>query len=230
MSLFETGLFAATELLPEDAFMKLVSLAAVVVLPGMLFAPKIGNSSTGKLSFEAKCPQPGLCKPIAPTVLPNGNILLTVGDSVCMVDSKGKQLWIYATGESILAAPAFNPRLNEVAVIGFDLYFARLDAVTGKLKWKADSVGRALFRQIESFSDGYLLVVDMQGYREKEKDFKVPAAQDRLEFWGPTRRASWSVSFPQGAKLLVIEKRIYAVFSSIDRMTLHEIVLPGPLH
>jgi hypothetical protein len=123
-------------------------------------------------------------------------------------------MWNYTTpaGEELNAEPVFNAAQNEIALVGIDLLFVRLDAATGELKWKADTLGRAGFTDIAAYGNGYLVHVDMSGYRENEKGLgRKKPTPDQLYYWGESEKDGWSIDFPIGADLLVDGKVIYAV-------------------
>ena len=156
-----------------------------------------------------------------PISLPDGRLIVSVGNTVYMIDAGGKQQWKYEN-ETLTSEPAFNSGLNEVAVVMYDLQAVKLDATTGKVKWKSDTVGRGLFTSVHAYGHGFLVLVNMSGYRENGSD--VPA--DRLEYWGEPERESWHVDFPQDAEVVVNGKKVYALRRTADRMYLREIQIP----
>src|SRR6266849_10476437 len=110
-----------------------------------------------ELVFKAKdfdIPPP---RRLHPVVLPDGGLLISVGDTVSRVDTDGKVRWKFSGGEGLTSEPAFNPDQNEVAVIAYDLLFVRLDATSGKRKWEARTVGRVVFSAIAPYGKGYLV-------------------------------------------------------------------------
>ncbi len=163
-----------------------------------------------------------------PVVLPDGGLLISVGDTVYKVDIEGKLSWKFSGGIGLTSEPAFNLDQNEIAVIGYDLLFVRLDANSGKTKWKAPTVGRAVFSAIAPYGKGYLVVADMSGYRENEKGLglKEPTL-DRLEYWGESEKDFWSIAFPIGAELVVNGKKIYALRNVRGVIRLRKLYPPG---
>src|SRR5580765_6385044 len=98
---------------------------------------------------------------LRPVVLPDGRVLLSIADTIYMLDTEGRQIWRFGTSsanETLTAEPAFNANRNEIAVVGYDLLFVRLDANTGKVKWKADTVGRGTFASVTAYESGFLVV------------------------------------------------------------------------
>ena len=161
---------------------------------------------------------------IKPLVLPDGRIVVSVADTVYMLAADGILQWKYSTeGETFMSEPAYNAELNEIAFVGYDLLFVRVDAKTGKRKWKANTVGRATFAGIAAFGRGYLVVADMSGYRETASDRRLP---DRLEYWTDSEDEGWTTDFPKGAELVVSGDRIYSLNRGKDKIRLREIHIP----
>src|SRR5208282_1612096 len=119
----------------------------------------------------------------------------------------------------------FHPALNEIALIGYDLTFDRLDAQTGRLKHRADVNGGADFTQVQTYRGGYLVVVDMSTYREKDRIMKTnPRSLDRLEYYdGSSEDSEWFIDFPIGARLLVAGNELFAVKYRKDSVSLQPI-------
>jgi len=160
---------------------------------------------------------------LRPLVLLDGRMLVGVADSVYMLDASGKQSWKYQE-ETLAAEPAFNAARNEIAVVMHDLLFVRLDAATGKVKWTAPSTGRGAFRGVSAYENGFLIVVDMSGYRDGGSR-QLP---DRLEYWGDSDKDFWYIDFPQKAELLVDGTKFYALFRDQDEVRLKNLHAPGP--
>lgn len=170
-------------------------------------------------------------KKIRAIALPDGRILLSRFGTVYMLDASGKQLWKYQTdneNEQLTAEPAYNAETNEIGIVGSDILFARLDATTGEEKWRATTVGAAEFIHVAAYGKGFLIVVDMSGYREKEKEFGIQNSKgsepDQLEYYGETEDDFWSAEFPVGAQLLVNGQHIYAVRRTRIAMHLRELL------
>jgi len=145
-----------------------------------------------------------------------------------MRSQDGNPLWKYSTqGETLTSKPAFDPELNEIAIVRYDLLFIRLDATTGKLKRQNDSNGRGLFSEVTAYGRGYLVVVNMNGYRENDKSAKLNRPTlDRLEYWADSEEQSWSMDFPLNAQLIVDGKRIFCLRRSKDKLRLQELHFP----
>jgi outer membrane protein assembly factor BamB len=92
-------------------------------------------------------------------VLPDDRVVVSVADTVYMLAPNCNSWRKYATaGETLTSEPAFNSALNEIAVVGNDLLFVRLDATTGKVKWRPTTNGRTGFSSVAAYGKGYLVV------------------------------------------------------------------------
>ncbi len=164
---------------------------------------------------------------IKPIVLPDGRIVVSVADTVYMLAPNGGVLWKYATaGETLTSEPTYSPELNEIALVGNDLLFVRLDATTGKLKWRATTNGRAGFSSVTAYGEGYLVVVDMNGYRKNGPDKSKLRSPDLLEYWESREGHFWKIDFPVGAELIVDGKRIYSLNRGKGKVRLRELQVP----
>lgn len=158
---------------------------------------------------------------LRPVQIGDGRMIVSVLDTVYMLDADGKELWKYQN-ETLRSEPAFNPSTNEVAVVMYDLLAVRLDASTGQVKWKSNAVGRSSYASVAPYGSGFLVLIDMSGYRNR-LDSSTP---DKLEYWGESEKTSWSISFPAQAELVVDGKRIYALSRTQDDLRLKEIHAP----
>jgi hypothetical protein len=158
---------------------------------------------------------------IQPLSLGDGRVLLAISDTVYMLGKDGKELWKYQN-EALTCEPAFNAATNEIAVLMYDLQAARIDATSGTVKWKSESVGKGVFTQVSAFEKGFLVVVDMSGYRDNSSS--TPA--DRLEYWSQSEKNFWFIGFPRGAELTVIGTKPYALFRTEDTLRLKELKIP----
>lgn len=156
-----------------------------------------------------------------PCVLPDGRMVVAISDTIYMIDADGKQLWKFEK-ETLASEPAFNSAQNEIALVMHDLQGVRLDATTGRVKWQASSVGRALFTSVSAYEQGFLVLIDMGGYRKNGN----PKTPDRLEYWGESERSSWSIDFPVAAELVVNGRKIYALERAPGELRLLELHPP----
>ena len=201
-----------------SSLISLKLIAGLILAAGCFFAQSAEKSdSSGELVLRGKrtiWP----AHELRPLVLPDGRMVVSVADSVYVLDAGGKQLWKYEKG-TLAAEPAFSAARNEIAVVMYDLVFVRLDATTGQVKWTAPSTGRGAFRAVSSYENGFLIVVDMSGYRNSLS----PKLPDRLEYWGDSDKDSWGIDFPQNAELLVDGETIYALSRGRGELRLKEL-------
>ncbi|HKF50365.1 MAG TPA: PQQ-binding-like beta-propeller repeat protein [Terracidiphilus sp.] len=196
-------LFLTIALFSSSAFAQAQSLQST---PERHFGPALPFNTEGSDDWPDER--------IGPVALPDGRLLLSRFGTVFMLDATGKQLWKYETdseNESLTSEPAYNAETNEIGIVGYDLLFVRLDAATGKEKWRASTVGDAVFTRVTAYGRGFLVVVNMAHYRENDRmEHLKYRTSDRLEYWGETKDVEWSADFPIGAQLLVSGKQIYA--------------------
>jgi hypothetical protein len=159
---------------------------------------------------------------IPPLFVSTDRVLLTVGNTVYMVDSHRRVVWQWPAGKPDwwpfnTAQPLVIG--DRVYVVGMDLTYVALDLNTGKEKWHDSSCGRGTYAQLAKFGgDQHLLLVDMSGYELTDKD--------RLEAYDMKNNELWDVDFPRGATLQVWNGKIYAVSRASDSIKLQEIKPP----
>jgi hypothetical protein len=188
---------------------KHIALALIALLSATSI-PAQGKESRSGIALERTRDGAFPKSRIKPLVLPDDRMLVSVADTVYVLGPNGDSPWKYATdGETFTSEPTHNAELNEIAVVGYDLLFARLDANTGKLKLKAKTVGIALFSSVEAYVKGYLVVVDMSGYRENGTHNSNVSVPDQLEYWSDSEDRGWQIDFPRNAELVVSRSRIY---------------------
>lgn len=160
--------------------------------------------------------------PIPPLTLPDGRLVVTVGNVVSMVAPDGKLLWKYEAIFALTAPLAFRADRNEIAIAAV-VQFVELDAATGKNRWHQIVNGRSVYTDVKPYSNGYLVVEDSSGYRENLREPQPTPTPDMLNYWGQTGDDHWSVPFPIGAQLAVAGEHIYAVTYQEKTVTLTEI-------
>lgn len=185
--------------------------------------PGTPQTSTGLVFHGRKRAWP--VHQLQPVPIGDGRLIVSIADTVYMLGPDGKQLWKYQN-ETLRCGPAFNASTNEVAVVMYDLQAVRLDASTGQVKWKSNAVGRASYASVASYGRGFLVLIDMSGYRD-QLDSKT---QDKLEYWENSEQSSWSIEFPSQAELVVDGKRIYALSRSREELRLQELHAPEKSH
>jgi outer membrane protein assembly factor BamB len=206
---------------------KHIALALIALLSAASISAQGKASSRSGIALERTRDGASPSSRIKPLVLPDGRMVVSVPDTVYMLGPNADSLWKDATaGETFTSEPAYNAGLNEIAVVGYDLLFARLDANTGKLKWKAKTVGRAVFSSVEANGKGYLVVVDMPGYCENGPHNSGVSVPDQLEYWTDSEDQGWQIDFARNAELAVSGSRIYSLTRGNHGIRLRE--LNGP--
>ncbi|MCL4524732.1 MAG: hypothetical protein M1453_11890 [Acidobacteria bacterium] len=200
--------FLADDLNSQQPKSKQQSKAAVIVLP--------------RHDLYANTAQKILPLPIS-----DGRLVVIAGAKVYMLGASGAVTWSAVLDNHVYGV-AHRPSSNEIGVIGDDLAFFRLDLTTGKEIWHATVNGRASFADIKPFRNGYLIVVDLTGYRVWPGGFGPPKS-DQLRYYGASDEDYWSTDFPVGAHLSVAGDKIYAVKFGKKDVTLQEIKIPSPM-
>ncbi|MBI2815783.1 MAG: hypothetical protein HYX72_02470 [Acidobacteria bacterium] len=143
-----------------------------------------------------------------------------------MLGPDQKIIWTYLLDAPITAQPVYRADRNEIAIIGFDLTFQRLNADIGRSFWRANVNGRATFADIRPYKKGYLVKSNMGAYREMAITAEEREAPDSLAYWGQTEDDYWSVDFPIGAELAVSGDHIYAVMPGQNSVRVQNITPP----
>lgn len=203
--------------------MKIVTFLAALFFATIHFSQSSYNAHPpSELSLEGTRDLTLPSAKIHPLVLPDGRLLVGVADTIYMLGPNGTVQWKYSTqGIPLTSDPAFNFERNEIAIVGYDLFLARLDGTTGKLKWKLGANGRGLFQNVAAYEKGFLVVTNMSGYRENG----VPGP-DKLDYWGATEKEFWSIGFPAHAELVVAGKRIFGLRRNKGIVRLKELHIP----
>lgn len=156
-----------------------------------------------------------------PISLPNGHLVVSIGDTVYFLDRNGRQVWKYK-GTPLTTEPAYNDAVNELAIVMYDLQAVRVSATTGEVLWKADPAGRGIYSKVCAFGKGFLVLIDMSGYKQNETN----SSANRLEYWSASEKEFWYTDFPKSADLVVVGTKIYALHREKDQILLHEIQVP----
>jgi outer membrane protein assembly factor BamB len=161
---------------------------------------------------------------ISTVVVAPNHLLMSGAHRVYMLDSQGCVAWRWPDAEvdaHDLPYLTARPLLlgDTLYLIATDLTHVALDARTGREKWHSTACGRALYTQIEKYTDDqYLVLVDMSGYEG--------ATANLLEAYNRDNECLWSIDFPRGASLSVRAGKIYAVARRGGRSTRTEISPP----
>ena len=154
---------------------------------------------------------------VAPIPVPSNRLLVPVGDTLYMLDSNNRILWHYS----------FEPNIIYDATVDAkgDIYVAASEALilvlnsSGKEIWRTGmSSGSAWYSQIKNYGGGFLVVIDMDAYRNKGSN-----SEDMLQFWKDKARV-WEKAFPRGAKLQIVGNRILAITTTKDGREISEIL------
>ena len=140
---------------------------------------------------------------VAPIAASSNRLLVPVGDTLYMLDDKNRSVWGYSVEPNIIFDVAVDSKGIIYMAVSDGLLIA-LNA-SGEKVWGNFMNGSANYTQVEGYNDGFLAVVDMEGYRAKGSN-----SEDRLEFW-KDKRVEWSKEFPRGAKLQVWGNKILAM-------------------
>lgn len=140
---------------------------------------------------------------VVPIVVSSNRLLITVGDTLYMLDEKNQVVWDYSVEPNIIFDVAVDAN-GMICMAVSDGLLAVLNA-SGEKVWGNFMNGSANYTQIRSYKDGFLTVVDMEGYRAKGSN-----SEDKLKFWRD-KKTVWSKEFPRGAKLQVWGNKILAI-------------------
>jgi outer membrane protein assembly factor BamB len=167
---------------------------------------KNAEYSWGCRGVDEQEPNPQFAIP--PLVISSDRLLVTVCNTLYMLDANQRVVWSWSTQAASLTDQPVIDSTGTIYVIAFDLIWVALDARTGVLKWKKDGNGRAVYSQIKLYKkDSYLVVVDMSGYTDGSLD-RNP--KDSLLLC-KGKEVIWEKDFPAGAILQVWGDRILAV-------------------
>jgi hypothetical protein len=174
---------------------KRIALALMALLSAATISAQGKESSQSGIALERTRDGAFPSSGIKPLVLPDGSMVVSVADTVYMLGPKRDSLWKYATaGDTFTSEPAYNAELNEIAVVGYDLLFARLDANT-----------------------------DMTGYRENGPHNSGVSVPDQLEYSTDSEDQGWQTDFPRNAELVVTGSQIYSLTRGNDGIRLREL-------
>ena len=155
-------------------------------------------------------------------------LLVSVNNTVYLLDGKKKILWETVVGKMINVPPLVDSR-DRIYGIGFDVTQFRVDSLTEEYEtFGRDIMGtHSYYTQINSFRDGQHLVVEsLRFYRDGNLCYpKCPMAKDSLEDWDG-EHLLWKTDFPAKAKLHVQGDKIFAVERKRNSVVLEEIEIP----
>jgi hypothetical protein len=153
---------------------------------------------------------------LAPIPTSSDRLLVTVGDTIYMLDSNNRVVWHYSFEPDIIRDVMVDPK-GDIYITASEALILVLNS-SGKEIWRTGmSTGSAWYTQIKSYGDGFLVIVDMEAYRMKGSH-----SEDILEFW-KNRKQEWSKPFPRGAKLQIAGTRILAIATTKEGREITEI-------
>jgi hypothetical protein len=162
--------------------------------------------------------------PIAPLAISSDRLLVTVGNTLYMLDSNKQVVWQYSKSTDLAAQPILTAD-GTICVIAIDGISYGLDVNTGQERWDAPFMnGSAQYKQIKAYKgDQYLVVVDMSGYRAKLSN---PNAEDAIEDvleMCQGARVLWEKKFPRDSDLAIWGDRILAITRKQGSVEIREI-------
>jgi hypothetical protein len=213
-------------------FLVLILAQSAEIKQRDLTRPNVAQSQVVTLQEEKKSwgcyrdsdDDPGFESRIPPLVISPDRILVTVCNTLFMLDGNKRVLWKWSgrSGAPFTDQPVVDST-GTIYAIGLDLYWLALDVETGEVKWRSTAVGSATYAQIEPYRDDhYLLVVNMENYREG----LTSDTQDTLYLCKGTEVVG-EADFPPNARLQVWGDRILALSQIKDRMEITEIRMSG---
>ncbi len=153
---------------------------------------------------------------VAPIAMSSDGLLVPVGDTLYMLDSSNRVMWRYSFDPNIIRDVMVDPK-GDIYVTSSEALILVLNS-SGKEVWRTGmSSGSAWYTQIKSYDGGFLVIVDMEGYRKKGS-----TSEDIVQFW-KDRKLAWSKDFPRGAKLQLMGNRILAIATTKEGREVKEI-------
>src|SRR5688572_27037158 len=139
----------------------------------------------------------------APLAVPGDRWLVTVGDMLYMVGAQSRIAWEFSVEPNVIFDVAVDSKGIIYVAVSDGLLFGLNDA--GRKVWSNFMNGSANYTQLKAYRDGMLVLVSMEGYRQRGSN-----SDDILEFWQGDKSV-WRKEFPRHAKLEVSGDRIIAV-------------------
>jgi hypothetical protein len=160
---------------------------------------------------------------IAPVRISPSRLLVTIGDTLFMLNDKQQIIWKWdaGNGEDIMAQPFVDSRGNIFGIADDGLIFS-LD-LNGKLRWSHQAMGANFFTQLKSYrNDQFIVVLDTSAYRAR-RGYK---AGNSLSLYKDEDVIA-SVDFPGGAELQVRGNHVYAILKTKRGVKSKEIKFPA---
>jgi hypothetical protein len=151
--------------------------------------------------------------------------LVTVGDMLYMLDEQDRLIWTWSTGGFPIVDQPILDTKGLLHVFALDGVSADIDLATGtQHRWNMMN-GAANYRQIVPYGvGGYLVVVDMSGYRERFANEVKDSDAFLDDLWCyQDGQHLWRANVPPGATIRVQGKRIFAVTGRHNEEVVHQI-------
>jgi hypothetical protein len=145
------------------------------------------------------------------------------GDTLYVFNSRNELLWKWSTDGPPLTDMPVEDSTGTMYAIGFDLTWVALNSATGETKWQGTASGGAVYSQIELYKgDKYLVVTDMESYREKFDDNTI---EDTLSLCRGNS-ILWTTQIPAGARIRIQGGRVYWLVRRQGRILRRQIPIP----
>ena len=204
-------------------------LLTVAVLAGLL---GIVTCTAGSLPPSQKQPPDTLKLPASShamtidgaefTVVPPDRLLVTVGDTLYMLDSQRRIVWKETVGD-VVGQPFAMPDGSIHVLLVQDKVHLVISAATGKSLNCIDcnTTARTNFRQVLPYNQNQFLVVETDAYfRQRPGSENTP---DEVALWEGDK-VLWTAPIPPDAEVRVVRDKIYAVEKKEQAIVLHEVV------
>jgi len=134
------------------------------------------------------------------TPLRNGELLVSLGDTLYRLDRQRHIVWSHPTAQMLIDY-AFVDSTNLVYATAGDNIMLILNATTGKVEFSNSRNGIAAYGVAEKYGDDMCLVTDnFVMYREKSRDDKIEPMKDGITCWRGVKIV-WRLDFPPDATL-----------------------------
>lgn len=186
------------------------SSPAPLTLARPLTLPTQWNSQSGEYSSLK----------IAPISYSADSVLVTTDDTLYLIDDHNQVKWRYSTNGNRIFDVAVNRRGTIYLAVADGLIYALNGS--GKEIWSHFMNGSANYTQIKPYRNGFLVVLNMQVYRDKQIAVEGPDSAtipDLIEYWSGHRRV-WRKDFPAGARLLVNDRKGLAIMTAATGLSL----------
>jgi hypothetical protein len=161
--------------------------------------------------------------------LPDGGLLLVIGDLLARYDANGSRSWSYSELQGMIDA-CLIPATGYVYGTAGDNTMFILDATSGGVVYRNSRNGHAAYGEVIPFGDLCLVLDRFRGYREEPHSFapdpeEVPTAADWIVAWRGTQ-AIWRLPIPPDAEVQLDGERALAVTRTAQGIYVKTLSLP----